>query len=78
VRGMPSGPAVANPSVKLEPLMYVRDRLGHTNVQTTMVYLDQIERLVGAEALSMMEEFDRLYDVTPVLLAHSVSTSSSN
>jgi integrase len=68
----------ANPSIKLEPLMYVRDRLGHKSVQTTMVYLDQIERLVGAEALSMMEEFDRLYDVTPALFAHSASTSSSN
>ncbi|WP_207001350.1 tyrosine-type recombinase/integrase [Trinickia mobilis] len=66
----------ANPSIKLEPLMYVRDRLGHKSVQTTMVYLDQIERLVGAEALSMMEEFDRLYDVTPALFAHSRSTSS--
>lgn len=57
----------ANPNIKLEPLMYVRDRLGHTSVQMTMVYLRQIERLLGAEALSMMAEFDRLYDVTPAL-----------
>lgn len=61
----------AMPNIKLEPLMYVRDRLGHANVQTTMVYLSQIERLLGAEALSMMDEFDRLYDVTPALSEHS-------
>jgi len=63
----------ANPNIKLEPLIYVRDRLGHTSVQTTMVYLQQIDRLMGAEALSMMEEFDRLYDVTSALRAHSVN-----
>lgn len=57
----------AHPEIKLEPIMYVRDRLGHSNVQTTMVYLQQIERLLGAEALSMMDEFDRLYEVTPAL-----------
>lgn len=65
----------ANPNIKLEPLMYVRDRLGHKSVQTTMVYLRQIERLLGAEALSMMDEFDRLYGVTPALRAHSVNAS---
>jgi integrase/recombinase XerD len=57
----------ANPEIKLEPLLYVRDRLGHADVKTTMVYLHQIERLLGAEALTMMEEFDRLYDVIPLL-----------
>ena len=54
----------SHPEIKLEPLMYVRDRLGHESVQTTMVYLQQIERLLGAEALAMMEEFDRLYGVS--------------
>ncbi|WP_298233969.1 hypothetical protein [uncultured Azohydromonas sp.] len=57
----------AHPDIRLEPLMYVRDRLGHKSVQTTMVYLQQIERLLGAEALSMMAEFDRLYGVAPAL-----------
>jgi integrase/recombinase XerD len=57
----------AHPEIKLEPLMYVRDRLGHRNVQTTMIYLRQIERLLGAEALAMMSEFDRLYCVTSAL-----------
>jgi site-specific recombinase XerD len=53
-----------HPEMKIEPLMYVRDRLGHSSVQTTMVYLRQIERLLGAEALTMMNEFDALYGVT--------------
>lgn len=53
-----------HPTVELEPLMYVRDRLGHEHVQTTMIYLEQIDRLMGAEAMAIIEEFDRLYDVT--------------
>lgn len=57
----------SRPDIKLEPLMYVRDRLGHESVQSTMVYLRQIERLLGAEALSMLEEFDRLYAVSSAL-----------
>jgi integrase/recombinase XerD len=48
---------------KGEPLMYVRDRMGHKNVQTTMIYLRQIERLAGGEALAMMEEFDRMFSI---------------
>jgi len=57
----------SRPDIKLEPLMYVRDRLGHASVQTTMVYLQQIERLLGAEALAMMDEFDQLYGVSRAL-----------
>lgn len=53
----------AQPELKLEPLMYVRDRLGHRSVQHTVIYLRQIERLLGAEALTMMNEFDRMYGV---------------
>ncbi|EWS53130.1 MULTISPECIES: site-specific integrase [unclassified Methylibium] len=30
-----------------EPLLYVRDRLGHEDVQTTLVYLEQINRLAS-------------------------------
>ncbi len=59
----------SRPDIKLEPLMYVRDRLGHSSVQTTMVYLQQIERLLGAEALAMMDEFDQLYGVSGALAA---------
>lgn len=57
----------SHPEIKLEPLLYVRDRLGHRSVQHTMVYLKQIERLLGAEALAMMDEFDRLYGVNEAL-----------
>jgi site-specific recombinase XerD len=49
---------------KGEPLLYVRDRLGHRSVQTTMVYLQQLERLTGGVALAMSDEFDRLFGVT--------------
>lgn len=59
----------SRPDIKLEPLMYVRDRLGHASVQTTMVYLQQIERLLGAEALAMLDEFDQLYGVSDALAA---------
>jgi integrase len=59
----------SRPDIKLEPLMYVRDRLGHASVQTTMIYLQQIERLLGAEALAMMDEFDQLYGVSRALAA---------
>jgi hypothetical protein len=34
-----------------------------------MVYLRQIERLLGAEALAMMDEFDQLYGVSRALAA---------
>jgi hypothetical protein len=34
-----------------------------------MVYLQQIERLLGAEALAMMDEFDQLYGVSRALAA---------
>lgn len=54
------------PDFKGDPLMYVRDRLGHESVETTMVYLDQIERLSGAAVLEMQNEFDELFaDVQP-------------
>lgn len=52
-----------HPEIPVEPLLYVRDRLGHSSVETTMVYLHQIDRLLGAEALEMMSEFDALYGV---------------
>lgn len=65
----------SRPDIKLEPLMYVRDRLGHASVQTTMVYLQQIERLLGAEALAMMDEFDQLYGVSRALAAAPLPVS---
>ncbi|MGF6610603.1 integrase/recombinase XerD [Paraburkholderia sp. WSM4175] len=57
------------PKIRMEPLIYVRDQLGHKSVLMTMVYLDQIERITGREALAVVEEFDHLYDATSALLA---------
>lgn len=51
----------ANPDYVGEPLLYVRDRLGHENVQTTTVYLDQIEQLAGAAVLAIADEYDALF-----------------
>lgn len=70
----------SQPDIKLEPLMYVRDRLGHKSVQTTMTYLQQIERLLGAQALSMMGEFDGLYEVSEALpiLSQPLKGDSAN
>lgn len=47
-----------------EPLLYVRDRLGHEDVQTTVVYLRQIDQLAGGLMLAMHDEFDRLFEST--------------
>lgn len=44
-----------------EPLLYVRDRLGHSDVQTTLVYLRQIEQLAGSVALAVEDEFSTLF-----------------
>lgn len=51
-----------SPTFVGEPLLYVRDRLGHSSVQTTMTYLRQIEQLSGALVLAVESEFDRLFD----------------
>lgn len=55
--------------LRLEPLLYVRDQLGHESVKTTEKYLVQIERISGREALSIVEEFDTLYEATESLVA---------
>lgn len=54
----------SHPELSLEPLMWLRDRLGHKDVATTMVYLRQIERLMGDEQRKLAAEFDALYGVT--------------
>lgn len=45
-----------------EPLLYVRDRLGHEDVQTTAVYLRQINQLAGGLVMAMNDEFDSLFE----------------
>lgn len=62
-----------HPEAAVEPLMFVRDRLGHSSVQHTMVYLSQIERLLGSEALAMINEFDELYGITPASQGDAVA-----
>lgn len=51
-----------DPNYKGEPLLYVRDRLGHSSVQTTMVYLRQIEQLAGGVVLAIEDEFNKMFD----------------
>jgi integrase len=54
----------SHPELQLEPLLYVRDRMGHSSVSTTMVYLRQIERLMGGEAEKLMSQYDALYGIS--------------
>lgn len=56
-----------HPELSLEPLIFLRDRLGHVSVATTMVYLRQIERLMGDEQMQLALELDTLYGITAAL-----------
>lgn len=44
-----------------EPLLYVRDRLGHSSVQTTMVYLHLINQLEAQSVLAHEDEIDTMF-----------------
>lgn len=44
-----------------EPLLYVRDRLGHSDVQTTMIYLHLINRLEAQSVLAHEDEIDMMF-----------------
>lgn len=44
-----------------EPLLYVRDRLGHSDVSTTTVYLHLVNSLEGTLVLAHEDEIDRLF-----------------
>jgi site-specific recombinase XerD len=55
--------------LRLEPLLYVRDQLGHDSVTMTEKYLVQIDRISGREALAIVGEFDNLYEATEYLVA---------
>ena len=52
-----------------EPLLYVRDRLGHSDVQTTLIYLEQIDRLASELVDELEDEFDQLFGLPPVSVA---------
>jgi len=44
-----------------EPLLYVRDRLGHSDVQTTAIYLHLINQLEAQLILAHEDHVDRLF-----------------
>ena len=46
---------------KGEPLLYVRDRMGHSDVQTTMVYLHLINQLEAQSVLAHEDEIDMMF-----------------
>jgi site-specific recombinase XerD len=46
---------------KGEPLQYVADRLGHSNISTTMVYLHLINELDAQMVLAHEDEIDKLF-----------------
>lgn len=48
-----------------EPLLYVRDRLGHSDVQTTMIYLHLINQLNAQSILAHEDEIDMMFMSTP-------------
>lgn len=50
-----------------EPLLYVRDRMGHSDVQTTMVYLHLINQLEAQSVLAHEDEIDMMFltETTP-------------
>jgi len=50
-----------SPSFEGEPLLYVRDRMGHSDVQTTAVYLHLINQLDAQIVLAHEDEIDRLF-----------------
>ena len=45
-----------------EPLLYVRDRMGHSDVQTTAVYLHVINQLGAQMILAHEDEIDQLFE----------------
>lgn len=47
-----------------EPLLYVRDRLGHSDVSTTAIYLHLINSLEGYLVLAHEDEVDQLFAST--------------
>ncbi|KTT01383.1 integrase [Pseudomonas oryzihabitans] len=49
-----------------EPLLYVRDRLGHSSVQTTTIYLHLINLLEAKSVLAYEDELDAMFTDTYV------------
>ena len=49
------------PTFEGEPLLYVRDRMGHSDVQTTAIYLHLINQLDAQAILAHEDEIDMLF-----------------
>jgi integrase/recombinase XerD len=54
-----------------EPLLYVRDRMGHSDVQTTAIYLHLINQLEAQLVLAHEDEIDHLFRLEPDAVAES-------
>ena len=52
-----------NPAFEGEPLLYVRDRMGHSDVQTTAIYLHLINQLDAQIVLAHEDEMDMLFGI---------------
>ena len=50
-----------SPDFQGEPLLYVRDRMGHSDVATTAIYLHLINSLEGHLVLAHEDEIDKLF-----------------
>lgn len=55
-----------NPDFEGEPLLYVRDRMGHADVQTTAIYLHVINQLSAQAVLAHEDEIDMLFIGNPL------------
>ena len=53
-----------SPEFHGEPLLYVRDRMGHSDVQTTAIYLHLINQLDAQIVLAHEDELDMLFATT--------------
>ena len=51
-----------SPTFSGEPLLYVRDRMGHSSVQTTTIYLHLINQLEAQLVLQHEDEIDALFE----------------
>jgi integrase len=51
-----------SPEFAGEPLLYVRDRMGHSDVQTTAIYLHLINQLEAQIVLAHEDEIDLLFE----------------
>ncbi|MNN18404.1 site-specific tyrosine recombinase XerS [compost metagenome] len=49
-----------NPSSGLEPLVYVQRQLGHSSIETTMIYLHLVNEMADEAVLAYDDELNAL------------------